>query len=380
MVSKNFMRTDPLLCAITRDGEQGGIARVAQLLWRALSDISPQQLNTLNLFSDDLRVLTRAQKFNFIRRVVSAQLRASPQWIMFDHLGLARAQNFVPPPRRAPYGIFLHSVEVWGALSADRKRALQRARVLVANSHYTVKRIRAAHPDLPPIEVCHLALLPEREKIARTPAHAAAETEWRARLGPHAVLIVGRMISTERHKGHEQLLNAWRGVLNRVPDAQLVIVGRGDDAPRLQTLAREGGVEANVIFAGHVGEAELDVLYECAALFAMPSLGEGFGVVYLEAMRHARACLACADDAAAEIVQDGVTGVLVPNREPQTLASSLSALLENDARRAAMGRAGQARWQNHFSYAQFASRLTNILEPLIGNESSRFQKQHAVTH
>ncbi len=372
------MRTDPLLCAITRDGEQGGIARVAQLLWRALSDLSPPRLNTLELFAGDLGALTRAQKFNFIRRVVTAQLRASPQWIMFDHLGLARAQNLVPPPRRAPYGIFLHSVEVWGALSADRTRALQRARVLVANSHYTVKRICAAHPDLPPIVVCHLALLPEREKFVRTSAHVAAETEWRARLGPHAVLIVGRMSSTERYKGHEQLLDAWRGVLTRVPDAQLVIVGRGDDAARLQTRARECGVAANVIFTGHVSEAELDVLYERAALFAMPSLGEGFGVVYLEAMRHARACLACAEDAAAEIVQDGVTGVLVPNREPQTLASSLSALLENDARCAALGRAGQARWQNHFSYAQFAARLTHILEPLTGYEPSRFQEQPPV--
>jgi glycosyltransferase involved in cell wall biosynthesis len=166
-------------------------------------------------------------------------------WVVFTHVGIARAQLKVPRQFRRPYAVFLHGIESWSAtLDADRRAALRGARVRIAISPHTARRVAAAHPDLPAIETCLLALLPDDEAPDRIPA------DVRVDYGPHAVVIVGRMSSTERYKGHDPLILAWPRVLAEVPNASLVIVGRGDDVERLRTKAAALGLGRSVHFPG----------------------------------------------------------------------------------------------------------------------------------
>jgi phosphatidylinositol alpha-1,6-mannosyltransferase len=99
------------------------------------------------------------------------------------------------------------------------------------------------------------------------------------------------MSADERYKGHDQILDAWPVVRSRIPDARLVIVGDGDDAPRLRAKAASLGLAASVLFTGFVTEAQLAALYQKASVFAMPSREEGFGLVYLEAMARGVPCI-----------------------------------------------------------------------------------------
>ena len=110
-------------------------------------------------------------------------------------------------------------------------------------------------------------------------------------IGPHALLIVGRLSAEQRHKGHDRLIEAMPAIIRRVPDAQLVIVGDGNDRERLQNKAMASEVGGNIVFTGRVGEQALHALYERCAVFAMPSTGDGFGFVYLEAMAHHKPCV-----------------------------------------------------------------------------------------
>jgi phosphatidylinositol alpha-1,6-mannosyltransferase len=109
------------------------------------------------------------------------------------------------------------------------------------------------------------------------------------------VPTVGRVASSERYKGHDVMLEAWPVVLRRLPDAVYWIVGGGDDRPRLESKARELGIASSVRFTGAVSPEELAVCYHRCSVFAMPARteldareprGEGFGIVYLEAMAH----------------------------------------------------------------------------------------------
>ena len=134
------------------------------------------------------------------------------------------------------------------------------------------------------------------------------------------VLTVGRIAAAERYKGHDVMLEAWPAVLRRVPDAEYWIVGDGDDRARLESQARELGIAASVRFKGSVSSQELDVCYDRCCIFAMPARtelearaprGEGFGIVFLEAMAHGKPVLGPRVGAPAEFIHSGEHGLLV---------------------------------------------------------------------
>jgi phosphatidyl-myo-inositol dimannoside synthase len=246
--------------------------------------------------------------------------------------------------------IYLHGVEVWRRLGAPERSVLRGAR-LVANSAYTLSRFRAANPEFATAgaHVCPPAAPPRLQ--SPRPFDAAASTS----------VIVGRLWSEERYKGHDRLLDVWPSLLRHAPAARLIIVGDGDDRPRLEARVRAEGLSPHVEFKGRVTRAALErVLDECR-LLVMPSTGEGFGITYLEAMQAGRACIA-APGAAAEVVVDGTTGILVPAADAAALLTALCSLYDNDARAAAMGDAGQRRVIQHFDAAQFSRRLFAALD------------------
>ena len=129
-------------------------------------------------------------------------------------------------------------------------------------------------------------------------------------------------------------------------------------------LFRSLGVARRVLFTGYVNDATLHQLYRRCTVFAMPSHGEGFGFVYLEAMRVGKPCIALADSSAAEIIVDAETGLLV-ERGVEPLAAALSALLGDPARAAALGAAGLRRWEERFRPSRFANELRPLLDELL---------------
>ena len=289
--------------------------------------------------------------------VLASQMRRPRPALLFDHLGPARAQTLLPRGLRSPYLLFLLGIEVWGDLTWDRRRALEGAAVRVAISEHTRRRARERHPWLPAVDVLPLAL----EERAPTGMVDAALLE---RLGTGFLLIVGRMSASERYKGHDELLEAMPRVLAHHPEARLVIAGGGDDRARLEARSAALGLVGRALFTGYVSEATLAELYRRSAAFVMPSRNEGFGLVYLEAMRTGRPCVALRGTAAAEVVLDGETGVLV-DAEPEDLAAALLRLLDAPDLGARLGEAGRDRWRRELSLPAFRQRLNAHLERIL---------------
>jgi phosphatidylinositol alpha-1,6-mannosyltransferase len=273
---------------------------------------------------------------------------------VFDLLGPARVQSYLPAPIRAPYLIPLYGIEVWRPLEWDRRRALARATVVFAISAHTLERARPFAPDLNGATVVPLALEERRPE-------GAVDASVLARLGRGFFLIVGRMDARERYKGHDQLLEALRGI----PDARLVVAGEGDDRARLEAKAAGLGMSDRVAFTGFTSEATLAELYRRCAAFAMPSRGEGFGLVYLEAMRAGKPVLAARASAAEEIVVEGKTGLLVDPDDRDELRGALFRLLDHPGEAKRMGEAGFERWRRELGAGRFRERLTPLLERLV---------------
>lgn len=294
------------------------------------------------------------------REVWRRQLAADQPALLFDLLGPARLQAWLPRPWRSPYAIALLGIEVWQPLGWSRRRALLGADRRLAISRYTLEHAQPfLPPRLGPTAVIHPVI--EERSAAGSP-----DTALLAGLGEGFVLIVGRMAASERYKGHDELLAAWGAVQQRQPSARLVVVGDGDDRLRLAAKAAELGLGASVTFTGFVSEATRSELYRRAALLALVSRGEGFGLVYLEAMRAGKPCIAARDSAAAEVVADGQTGLLVPAGEPGELAAAIVTLLADPGRRQALGEAGRRRYAEHSSPARFDAELWPHLAAITG--------------
>jgi glycosyltransferase involved in cell wall biosynthesis len=276
---------------------------------------------------------------------------------VFDLLGPARVQAYLPDSWRSPYLLPLYGIEVWRPLDWDRRRALAKATARFAISAHTLERARPFCPDLAGTAVVPLAL--EERESAGEVDHALLD-----RIGRGFLLIAGRMASGERYKGHDQILEALPGLLAAQAGTRLLIVGDGDDRDRLEGKAASLGLGGAVTFTGFVSEATLAELYRRCAAFVMPSRGEGFGLVYLEAMRAGRPILAARGSAAEEIVRHGETGLLVDPDDRKELTAALAQLLGDLAASQRLGEAGRARWQKEFGIEQFRERLEPLLVKL----------------
>jgi phosphatidylinositol alpha-1,6-mannosyltransferase len=264
--------------------------------------------------------------------------------------------------RGAETALFLVGVEVWRRLRPAERFAFERADRIVAISDHTTRRFRAANPDVRvrSISVC-------RPGIASMPQLASPQS----RRG--FALIVGRMWSEERYKGHDWLIDVWPAVRERVPVATLVVAGGGDDRARLEDRVAAAGLKDAIQFTGPVDDDTLAGLYRACAFFVMPSSGEGFGLTYLEAMRAGKPCIAV-HGAADEIIRDGIDGMIVGAEDSDGLVEAAARLFLDVSWRERLGAAAAARVSSEFSEEASAARLRAALglsAPVPSDASSR---------
>ena len=188
------------------------------------------------------------------------------------------------------------------------------------------------------VPVDRLAVVPEPidldawdELFAR-----AARRESRGRI----VLSVARMYPRKRL---EDLLRAAAILRERGSGVEVRIVGRGPEWTVLERLHAELGLGGFVHLLGDVSREQLAEEYVNADVFCLPSVQEGFGIVFLEAMAAGLPVVACRAAAIPEVVVDGTTGVLVPPRDPPALAAALAALLSDRDRARQLGADGRKR-------------------------------------
>jgi phosphatidylinositol alpha-1,6-mannosyltransferase len=267
--------------------------------------------------------------------------------VMHLHL-VATAMAFAA--RGASIVTILCGIEAWRPLTWAQRTALDHVDTLLAISEFTRGRFRAANPRFNGrhIEVCR----PGIDRIDQ-PVVDAGE--------PPSALIVGRMAADERYKGHDLLIEIWRDVVDAVPGAVLRVVGEGDDRPRLERVARSRGAGSHVVFLGGLDESALEREYERCTVFVMPSRDEGFGFVFVEAMRAARACVGSVG-AASEIIADQQTGLLVDPDDRAQLLTAVIRMLRHPSAAAEMGRRGHARFLLEFTDARFRDRFSALID------------------
>jgi phosphatidyl-myo-inositol dimannoside synthase len=335
---------------------------------RFLSLNDAQGLHPVRVGKLEFSILGYAgSKFQFLRATMRAASR-NPDLIIALHPHLAPIVSAMRMRSRKFRSIvFTHGVEVWRPLAWPRGGALRSADLVIGPSTDTVQHLIDDQHILPnKVQRLPWGLDPEFEArvAAATPTTAPEGFPLNAR----NILTVGRWNSAEKYKGADTLISVLPRVLQMEADASLVLVGDGDDRPRLEQLARDLGVSERTHFLYGLTPGELFACYANCEIFALPSRGEGFGLVFLEAMAHAKPVIGGAHGGIPDIIEDGVTGRLVPHGDVESLARALESLLSNSDLSGKMGARGRDRVAQVFSFAQFESQLTNILHHVFSRE------------
>jgi len=238
----------------------------------------------------------------------------------------------------------------------ERTNARGADRVVVP-SRYSGRIARDRYGVAPEV----LAVVPEPIDLDEWRRRFAATTR-EARARP-TVLAVARLYPRKRL---QDLLQAAVMLRVRIPDVAVRIVGEGPEGGRLRALHRRLGLEDTVRFLGQVSRGALAVEYVSADCFCLPTVQEGFGLVFLEAMAAGLPVVACHAAAVPELVENRRTGLLVSPRSPEELAEAIETLLMDEGLRKDFGAAAQ-RDVEAFTPERVARRF---VEALPGRETA----------
>lgn len=183
--------------------------------------------------------------------------------------------------------------------------------------------------------------------------------------------ILGRLAV---QKGHKILLDAMADIVSAMPDTVLVIIGDGPENERLKVQAESLGLSEHIRWLGSMPQEEAWGMFSVMDIFVMPSLFEGFGLTAAEAMAAGLPVVGTQVDGLSDVIEDGVTGYLVPPSDRQALAESLIVLLNDTSLAKRFGQNGRDRVQKYFSLDRFSGYMLRLygqyLPSLKGNTTN----------
>jgi glycosyltransferase involved in cell wall biosynthesis len=253
-------------------------------------------------------------------------LTQRPARVFCGHINLAPLVQLICKPLGIPYTVMTHGKEVWFPLAPSAKKALQQADQIWTVSRYSRDRLCASN-QIAPETVKFLFCSVDGDRFHIAPKSPSLLQQYG--LEQASVLVtVARLWSGDIYKGVDVTIRALPAIAQVIPDVKYLVIGRGDDQPRLAQLAEELGVSDRVVFSGFVATEALADHYRLADVYVMPSQ-EGFGIVYLEAMACGVPVISGDADGSAEPLQDGKVGWQVPHRDVDAVAKACIEVLQN---------------------------------------------------
>ena len=226
-----------------------------------------------------------------------------------------------------PYTVMVYGKEVWSPVPQRQQRALQQAAAIWSCSRYS-RDLACSANNLDHQRFCVLPCIVNGDVF--TPGvKSPALMEKYGLHNSRILMTVARLWPGDIYKGVDVTIRALPDILKAFPDVKYLVIGRGDDQPRLAQLAQDMGVGDRVVFAGFVPDDALVDHYRLADAYIMPSQ-EGFGIVYLEAMACGVPVLSGDNDGSADPLQDGRVGWRVPHRDPQAVARACIEILKGE--------------------------------------------------
>ena len=284
----------------------------------------------------------------YVRALMHAR-SAKPDLVICGHMNLLPVACALA---RNPL-LMIYGIEAWKhsrRMLVDR--LLHRACAIVSISEITRDRLLAWSKYEGKTFLLPNAIHAEQYGIRERRADLVARYKLE---GKRVLLTVGRLAEEERYKGFDEIIEILRDLPE---DVVYMIAGGGNDAVRLQHRAAHLGLADRVVFTGLFSDEDKCDLYALADVYVMPSRGEGFGYVFLEALASGVPVIGSKHDGGREALLHGELGLLIDPANPAEIAAAIREILGSSRERVIPPRL------EYFSYENFKSRLSAILDTI----------------
>ncbi len=306
-------------------------------------------------------------KLRFVWAAIRASLQEHFDLVVVGHINLAALGLALARVRRARTALVVHGIDAWSRHDAMLVRAsLARFDRIVGVSDLTLERFEA-WSAVDPQRFCLLQNCVDLARFAPGPRPVALAQK----LGLEdrkVIMTLGRLAGEERSKGFDEIIEALPDLALEVPDITYLICGDGPDRVRLDAKASQLGVRDRVVFAGFVAEDSKAEYYRLADAFVMPSRGEGFGIVLLEAMACGIPVVASNRDGGREALRQGELGMLVDPADRDALGRAIRAALARPKGVVPDG-------LGYFSVDQFSARAHRLVGSLLSDAVPPFGRK-----
>lgn len=346
LLKKNGAKVEHLPFVLDIFGNFRGLIKTALLLPLAL----PWYFNTLNrlLGGVDIIVLSNFTE-KLVVTAIGRKLGIPVVWFEYPPLETVLSRNIGIPRyfyrkyASIPIKIITISKHTHDCLINETKLAKEKLKII--------------YPGV---------IIPSDREIKRARIQA---TRWKRRLGLVGRRIIGNLSRLAREKGQDDLIQAFPQILKKIPDAILVIVGRGPDVSRLKELVRIQGLQGSVLFLGFVPDRNVALALMDVFVFTSCWEMEGFGLALVEAMVMGIPAVAANCGPVSETIVAGETGVLVPPNDPVNLARAIVEVLKKPKESQRRAKQAQALSQRKFSIRQSAIAVRKELMRAVGAAS-----------
>ncbi|MBH8555310.1 glycosyltransferase [Nostocaceae cyanobacterium CENA357] len=299
----------------------------------------------------------------FAVSLILDSINKRPNLILTGHINFAPVAYWIHRLIGIHYWVVVHGIEVWSLKNPIKQKALQSAGKILSVSGYTRDRL-LKEQNLEPDQISLLPVTFDANRFEIAPKSKYLLERYGLTPDQLIILTVARLSSSEGYKGYDQVIRALPQIRQQIPNVHYLIVGKGNDRPRIEEVVQNLNLQNYVTLTGFIPDEELVPHYNLCDVFAMPSKGEGFGIVYLEALACGKPALGGNQDGAIDALCHGELGALVNPDDIEEIAQTLVQILQRTYPNALMyqPQALRSKVIETFGYEHFKATLDSYLD------------------
>jgi len=336
-------------------GSIGGLQKHLYFIWLAIKDL---------VAGSRIKIISKSNstKIVFALRLLWSSLVNKPGLIIVGHVNFSPLAYLTKRLAKIPFWVVTYGIEAWGIRNNFVKKSLFASDRILSMSSFT-KNMLTREQNIPADKISVLpgSFDPGLFSIKAKPSYLLKKYGLSEK--QPVILTVCRLEKAEQYKGYDRVIEAMPGLIQTFPDIRYILVGEGNDTERIKELIHRLGLDKYITLPGiFVGE-ELCDHYNLCDCFAMPSTGEGFGIVFLEALACGKPVLAGNQDGSVDALRNGELGVLVDPNDINQISQNLIQVLRHEHPNKIIYNPQLLREKTieYFGFDKFKSTLRNIL-------------------
>ncbi|MEJ7820838.1 MAG: glycosyltransferase family 4 protein [Chitinophagaceae bacterium] len=321
---------------------EGGIEKVCKIAGKALYELFPESVSIFSMYDKQGDVDPKyfpssafggfaAQKLKTIYSSIKEGIKSKV--VIISHINLLPVGYLIKKVSpQTKLVLFAHGIEVWQSLSVLKLKMLRKVDSILAVSNYTKNTMLNLYKlDTANVQVLNNCLDPFLPTLINAEEKLVLYKKYNLSESDFILITVTRIAADEQYKGHEKIIESMSSLIEEFPNIRYLIVGNYDQSEkkRLDRLINNYNLKANITFTGFIPDDELAAHYKLADLYVMPSKGEGFGIVFIEAMFYGLPVIAGNTDGSVDPLCNGKLGQLINPDDAIELTAAIKRVIKN---------------------------------------------------